>query len=215
MRTKRAVFQISDFKAVDNTRSFTCYGNVKNVVDHARDRVIDGAYRDSIAAHKNAGTMPKMFWMHNPWDLPIGTWTEMEEDSKGLLMTGIFADTTKGRDTYHLYKEKALDSFSLGYNVNDEKWNQTLGCNDLIKVDIVEVSAVTFACNEESQLVDIKTRLHDGEFLSKSDLRKLLESTPAGLSKRQIARITADYNPSGDIDLDGIKCLLEDSNLFK
>ena len=59
MRTKRAVFQISDFKAVDNTRSFTCYGNVKNVVDHARDRVIDGAYRDSIANHKNAGTMPK------------------------------------------------------------------------------------------------------------------------------------------------------------
>jgi len=91
MRTKRAVFQISDFKAVDNTRSFTCYGNVKNVVDHARDRVIDGAYRDSIAAHKAAGTMPKMFWMHNPWDLPIGTWTEMEEDSKGLLMTGVFA----------------------------------------------------------------------------------------------------------------------------
>ena len=118
---------------MDNTRSFTCYGNVKNVVDRARDRVIDGAYRDSISSHKNAGTMPKMFWMHNPWDLPIGTWTEMEEDSKGLLMTGIFADTTKGRDTYQLYKEKALDSFSIGSNVNDEKWNQTLGCNDLIK----------------------------------------------------------------------------------
>ena len=214
MRTKHAVFQISDFKAVDNTREFTCYGNVKNIVDHARDRVIDGAYQDSIENHRKNGTMPKMFWMHNPFDLPIGSWTHMEEDSKGLLMTGRFADTTKGNDTYVLYKEKALDSFSIGYNVGDEKWNGTLGCNDLIKVDIKEVSAVTFACNEESQLVDIKSRLHDGEILTKAELRKLLESVPAGLSKRQIERITADYHPRND-NTDVVKSLLLDSELFR
>jgi hypothetical protein len=46
--------------------------------------------------------------------------------------------------------------------------------------------------------VDIKTRLSDGKTLTKAELRLLLESVPAGLSKRQIERITADYNPSGN-----------------
>jgi HK97 family phage prohead protease len=90
--------------------------------------------------------MPKFFWMHNPWDTPVGTWTGMEEDSKGLYLEGKFSNTPKGNELYELYKDNALDSFSIGYRVNDEKWNNSLGCNDLIKVDIREISAVTFAC---------------------------------------------------------------------
>ena len=214
MTNKTLNLGVLDFKALSGDRTFSCYGNVKGNIDHAQDRVVDGAYRDSIAAHKAAGTMPKFFWMHNPWDTPVGTWTGMEEDSKGLYLEGKFANTPKGNELYELYKDGALDSFSIGYRVNDEKWNSQLGCNDLIKIDIREVSAVTFACNEESRLVDIKTRLSDGKTLTKAELRLLLESIPAGLSKRQIERITADYNPSGEPDLSDLKCILENSTLF-
>ncbi len=216
MGNKTLNLGVLEFKALGGDRTFSCYGNVKGNIDHALDRVVDGAYRDSIAAHKAAGTMPKFFWMHNPWDTPVGVWTGMEEDSKGLYLEGKFANTPKGNELYELYKDKALDSFSIGYRVNDEKWNSSLGCNDLIKVDIHEISAVTFACNEESRLVEIKSKLGDGKVLTKAELRLLLESVPAGLSKRQIERITADYKPSVDeIDLDEIKGLLENSALFK
>ena len=215
MGNKTLDLGVLEFKALGGERTFSCYGNVKGNIDHALDRVVDGAYRDSIAAHKAAGTMPKFFWMHNPWDTPVGVWTAMEEDSKGLYLEGKFSNTPKGNELYELYKDNALDSFSIGYRVNDEKWNSSLGCNDLIKVDVREISAVTFACNEESRLVEIKSKLGEGKVLTKAELRALLESVPAGLSKRQIERITADYKPSGEIDLDEVKGLLELSPLFK
>lgn len=215
MGNKTLDLGVLEFKALSGERTFSCYGNVKGNIDHALDRVVDGAYRDSIASHKAAGTMPKFFWMHNPWDTPVGVWTAMEEDSKGLYLEGRFSNTPKGNELYELYKDNALDSFSIGYRVNDEKWNNTLGCNDLIKIDVREISAVTFACNEESRLVDIKSKLGEGKVLTKAELRELLESVPAGLSKRQIERITSDYKPSGEIDLDEVKGLLENSVLFK
>lgn len=215
MGNKTLDLGVLEFKALGGERTFSCYGNVKGNIDHALDRVVDGAYRDSIAAHKAAGTMPKFFWMHNPWDTPVGVWTAMEEDSKGLYLEGKFSNTPKGNELYELYKDNALDSFSIGYRVNDEKWNNSLGCNDLIKVDIREISAVTFACNEESRLVEIKSKLGEGKVLTKAELRALLESVPAGLSKRQIERITADYKPSGEIDLEEVKGLLELSSIFK
>lgn len=212
MGNKTLDLGVLEFKALSGERTFSCYGNVKGNIDHALDRVVDGAYRDSIASHKAAGTMPKFFWMHNPWDTPVGVWTAMEEDSKGLYLEGKFSNTPKGNELYELYKDNALDSFSIGYRVNDEKWNNTLGCNDLIKIDVREISAVTFACNEESRLVDIKSKLGEGKVLTKAELRELLESVPAGLSKRQIERITADYKPSGDeIDLK----TLESYDFFK
>ncbi|MNJ08729.1 Caudovirus prohead protease [compost metagenome] len=215
MGNKTLDLGVLEFKALSGERTFSCYGNVKGNIDHALDRVVDGAYRDSIASHKAAGTMPKFFWMHNPWDTPVGVWTAMEEDAKGLYLEGRFSNTPKGNELYELYKDNALDSFSIGYRVDDEKWNNTLGCNDLIKIDVREISAVTFACNEESRLVDIKSKLGEGKVLTKAELRELLESVPAGLSKRQIERITADYKPSGEIDLDDLKGVLADSSIFK
>ena len=207
---------VSEFKALSGERTFSCYGNVKFNIDHAQDRVMEGAYRDSIAAHKAAGTMPKLFWMHDRWSPPIGVWTKMEEDSKGLYLEGKFSDTPRGDEIYKLYKDTALDSFSIGYSVQEEKWNSVLQCNDLLKISLKEISAVTFACNEESRLVDIKSKLGEGKVLTKAELRELLESVPAGLSKRQIERITADYKPSTDeIDLNDLKSVLEKSPLFK
>lgn len=218
MKNKFIEFGVTDFKAVvDDTMKFTCYGNIKGNIDHALDRTLDGAYMKSIKQHKDNGTMPKMLWMHNAYETPVGKWVNMSEDSKGLFLEGQFADTEKGREIYLLMKDGALDSFSIGYRVIEEKWNSAKGCNDLIELDIKEVSWVTMACNEESLLQSIKSKLEDGEHLTKSDLRNVLRDT-GWFSKRQIERITADYNPTehnDDIELLDIKDLLENSTLFK
>lgn len=215
MASKFLTLGVSEFKVAGTSREFTCYGNTKGNIDHANDRTMDGAYVDSIARHKEKGTMPKFFWMHNPWEPPVGTWLDMQEDDKGLFMKGRFANTPRGLELHELYKDYALDSFSIGYNVEDEEYNRAAGCNDLIKLDIIEVSAVTFACNEDSRLVDIKHRLGEGQLISKADLRILLEQSPMGLSKRQIEKITCDYNPKGEPDLSGLKSIIESSPLFK
>lgn len=215
MRFKKEICHVSEFKLNESTGRFTCYGNVKGNIDHALDRTIDGAYQWSIDQHKANGTMPKQFWSHQSRDLPVGPWFDMAEDSIGLKMEGMLSKTTMGKDIEILANDGALDSFSIGYNIVEERWNSEKGCNDLIKLDIKEVSWVNFACNEESRLVDIKGRLAEGELLSKADLRVLLEQTSVGLSKRQIECVTANYNPKNDNDIDELKGLLETSTLFK
>lgn len=193
MKTKQLALAATSFKATGDGMKFTCYGNVKGNVDHALDRTLDGAYQDSIDEHKSKGTMPKMFWMHNPYETPVGKWIDMKEDHKGLYLEGEFANTEKGRELYELMKMGALDSFSIGYRVVEEKWNSEKRCNDLIKLDIREVSVVSFACNEESRLQSIKSKIDDGELPTKRELQKVLQDS--GLSKRQAERIVNQYDP--------------------
>lgn len=212
VRNKSFSVGVTDFKMDKETGVFTCYGNVKGNIDHALDRTLDGAYQESIDKHKANGTMPKMFWMHNKYGMPVGTWIEMKEDNKGLFLKGKLSKTSMGTDIETLAKDGALDSFSIGYRVIEEKWNSDKRCNDLIKLDIVEVSWVTFACNEESRLQEIKTHLDEGKLPTKAELREILDSV-SWLSKRQIEKITAAYQPGVDEDSEE-KELLELSELL-
>ena len=207
---------VTGFKMDNDEGTFTCYGNVKNNIDHARDRAVDGCYQKSIDRHKKEGTMPKMLWSHNPRELPVGKWMEMREDVKGLFLKGKLSDTVNGRDIGVLAKDGALDSFSIGYSIPEGgiKRNTTLNCDDLLEIDVKEISWVTFACNEESRIVDeIKSRLHAGETPSKADLREMLKTIP-GLSKREIERITAGYVPVEELDIKGLDELFANSELF-
>lgn len=198
MKNKSLTVSVTGFKMDAESRTFTCYGNIKGNIDHARDRTLDGAYQKSIQKHKDNGTMPKMFWMHNPYSIPVGKWLEMREDEKGLFMKGkLFKDSNDAKAIYEAAKEGALDSFSIGYNEIESKWNSEKNCNDLIELDIVETSWVTYACNEESLLQEIKNHMDDGQLPSKAELRELFKST-GWFSKRQIERITAVYNPDNE-----------------
>jgi phage head maturation protease len=49
--------------------------------------------------------------------MPVGVWTGMDEDDRGLKLTGKLANTERGRDAYNLLKMKprsALDGLSFG-----------------------------------------------------------------------------------------------------
>jgi len=190
---------ISNVKMDAETGEFTCYGNVKGNVDHALDKTMNGAYLESIKAHKSAGTMPQMFWMHKSHDLPVGVWLDMEEDAKGLKMRGRLSKTALGSDIEILAKDGALNMFSIGYWVEDEKWNNE-GFNELHKIHVTEVSWVTRACNEESVLLDIKSKMADGELPTKRELEKVLRDE-CGFSKRQANSICNSYNPVVEEDM--------------
>lgn len=197
--------------------TFSCYTNVKGNIDHAQDMTMNGAYQDSIDRHKANGTMPKMFWNHNSFMPPVGGWTHMEEDEKGLYKEGRMLDTDRGIEIFKAMQiPGGVDQFSIGYYVEDEHWNGKF--NELRKLDIIESSPVNFACNEQARLLDIQKSLNEGSLLSKADLRHLLQSTNIGLSKRQVDSITAYYKPEQKNDsgfTEEVTALLESSSLFK
>ena len=195
MSLKYMVFPATNFKMDVETGLFTAYANTKNFIDHVKDRAVDGCYLNSISKHKVAKTMPKMFWSHNPYELPVGAWKSMDEDAKGLLMSGKLSKTTMGKDIEILADDGALDSFSIGYQTIKEKWNNLKNCNDLIDIHVKEVSWVNFACNEESLLQEMKSALRNGELPTKREFEKLLRGSMQ-LSKSQAQNIVARYDDS-------------------
>jgi len=193
MKVKYLQVPVTDFKYDDDSGTFTCYGNTKHNIDRAGDRPMDGCYTKSIAKHMEKGTMPKMLWSHDPTILPVGSYSKMEEDAKGLKMTGKLSETSMGKDIKILAKDNALDSFSIGYVEVESEYDSKTGINNLIELDIKEISWVNFPCDENAQLEAIKSNIADGELPTKRELQKLLRNQ--GLSKSQAERIANHYDP--------------------
>jgi HK97 family phage prohead protease len=80
--------------------SFSGYASVFDHVDQQKDRVIHGAFRDTLARD----ALPKMLWQHNPQE-PIGVWQIVEEDHKGLYVQGqLLLDLQKAKEAHTLMK---------------------------------------------------------------------------------------------------------------
>jgi len=203
-------FEIKEDHNEGDVMTFRAYANVKHVKDHAWDICVDGCYQASVDSHKLNGTMPRLLWSHNARELPVGTITNMGEDSKGLWIEGFLSTTTKGIDIYKLLKSKSLDSFSIGYSIVKEEWSEHANANLLIEIHIKEVSFVNFACNEMSLLQDVKSALLSGDTISKEKLTAIL--LDYGLHDSVTKSITDNYTPStGDKEsaLDKDECILK------
>jgi HK97 family phage prohead protease len=143
-------------KAVGDDGTIEGYGSVFGVRDSYDDVIAAGAYAASLAAHKAAGTMPAMLWQHDP-SAPIGVWTEMVEDSKGLRIKGKLAlDTVKGAEAYALLKMGALNGLSIGFLSKQWAYDRETDVRTLTEVDLWEVSLVTFPANDKSRITGVK-----------------------------------------------------------
>ncbi len=149
-----------DVKAL-NDREFEGYGSVFNALDLVGDIVAPGAFKESLAEHEAAGTMPMMFWMHQP-DQVAGAWVSMSEDRRGLAVKGELADTQLGNEMRTLLKMQAVRGLSIGFRTRDSEWmdDDENGLHRVIKeVDLVEVSLVSMAANPLAQVSAVKSRL--------------------------------------------------------
>lgn len=82
--------------------------------DSYGDIIAVGAFKDSLTAHKSAGTMPKMFWQHDV-SRPIGKWLEAKEDTKGLFLRGkLNMDVQQAREAHSHIKNGDIDGLSIG-----------------------------------------------------------------------------------------------------
>jgi len=156
MTTKTLDFQC-ELKASGDTGTFEGYGSIFNITDRGGDIVVPGAFTDTLAAQKAAGRMPAMLWQHRQAE-PIGVYTSMEEDSVGLKVKGQLAlKTSRGAEAYELMKMGALSGMSIGYRSRDDSYDRVTGVRSLKKVDLVELSLVTFPMNDSSRVSAVKT----------------------------------------------------------
>lgn len=169
---------VLDLKATNDDGSVEGYGSVFGVRDSYDDVIAAGAFQASLAAHKKAGTMPAMLWQHDS-DKPIGVWTEMVEDSKGLRIKGQLAlETTLGKEAHALLKMGALNGLSIGFVSKQWAYDRDTDIRTLTEIDLWEVSLVTFPANGSARVTNVKSV---DELMAPKDAERALRD--AGFSK--------------------------------
>ena len=113
------------------------------VVPGFNEMVTRGAFKRTIAEHRSAKTRPVMLWSHNPDD-PIGLWTDLVEDERGLKVSGQILDTTRrGQETRALFAAGAVNGLSIGFRAKRDSFDKS-GTRILSDVDLHEISLVAF-----------------------------------------------------------------------
>lgn len=175
LETRAFALQI---KAAGDDGTVEGYGSVFGVTDNWNDIIAAGAFAQSLADHKAAGTMPAMLWQHD-CDEPIGIWTDMVEDAKGLRIKGRLAlDTTRGKEAFALLKMGALNGLSVGFISKQWSYDTETDIRTLTEIDLWEVSIVTFPANEKARVTNVKSA---DEAVAPKDAEKILRE--AGFSK--------------------------------
>jgi len=185
MNTKTLDFPF-ELKALEKDGTFSGYGSVFGNLDSYDEIVAPGAFADSLAEQKSKGRMPAMLWQHRSAE-PLGVYTSVTEDQIGLKTEGQLAlGTVRGAEAYTLLKMGALSGLSIGYQVREDSFDRVTGINTLKKVDLWEVSLVTFPANDAARVQGVKSI---EAIVTLRDAEKCLRD--AGLSRREAVAFIA------------------------
>lgn len=181
--------------------SFSGYGAVFGNIDAHGDVIEQGAFLDALSDAGKSGQWPAMLLQHGGWEadsmMPVGVWTEMREDSIGLYVEGKLADTPRGKEIYSLLKMEprpAINGLSIGYIAKEFalRTKPDEPRRTLKKVDLLEVSLVTFPANPKARISGVKSdisirdaerALRDAGF-SRTEAKSILASGYDALSLR-------------------------------
>jgi len=141
---------------VEANGSFDGYASLFGKLDLARDIVQPGAFSASLARRGAGGV--RMLYQHDPAE-PIGTWTEIREDARGLFVRGRLAlAVARGREVHALMRQGALDGLSIGFRAVRARTDAKSGIRRILEVDLWEISVVTFPMLPEARVGAVKAR---------------------------------------------------------
>lgn len=169
MLLKHRNFGLVDVKADNESAAgtFRGYGAIFGNVDSYGEVIEHGAFAKSLSEWQAKGKWPKMLLQHGGWGIglddmmPVGEWTLMEEDRKGLKVEGrLFAtETERGQYIYEGLKSGVLDGLSIGFQVVNSR-SEIVDEEErriLTEIKLWEVSIVTFPANDKARISSVKT----------------------------------------------------------
>lgn len=192
MKTKDFALEVKD---LSEEGTFEGYGSIFGNVDSYDEKVVPGAFVDSLAKHRREGTAVLMLWQHDNHE-PIGVWEDLAEDAKGLWGKGrLIMEVQRAREVYALLKAKAVRGLSIGYRELDI--DKESGIRVLKKLDLWEISCVSFPANSRARVEAVKSermdefarRLRDGDPMPVKEFEDLLRE--AGVPKAMAVQIAS------------------------
>jgi uncharacterized protein len=191
-----------DVKSVSDDGVFEGYASLFNREDLGRDVILPGAFTDSLK--KRTAANIKLLFQHNAAE-PIGVWESLREDAKGLYARGrLLTSVARARETLALMRAGALDGLSIGFKTMSARRDTRTGIRRIAKVDLWEISIVTFPMLPDARVSTVKTNAAllasssateferwltaDGT-LTRSEARALLANGLAGLHAHAASRV--------------------------
>jgi HK97 family phage prohead protease len=145
-----------DLKSVEADGTFSGYASLFGTVDLGNDLVMPGAFRDSLSSRGARGV--KLLFQHDPNE-PIGVWLELAEDGRGLHARGrLMPEVSRAREVLSLMRAGALDGLSIGFRTVQGRTDPASGVRRLDKIDLWEISVVTFPMLPEARVSTVKRR---------------------------------------------------------
>ncbi len=150
--TKRARL---DLTSVEPTGTFEGYASLFHIEDLAHDVIQPGAFRDTLAKRGTGGI--RMLYQHDPGE-PIGIWEHLSEDGRGLRVKGrLLLDIARSREVFALMKAGALEGLSIGFRTEKGARDPRSGVRKLTKIDLWEISVVTFPMQPGATVTAVKS----------------------------------------------------------
>jgi len=161
--------------------AFSGLASVFGNTDLVGDVVAPGAFKDSIRDPAKI----KMLWQHDSGQ-PIGVWKALAETDKGLHAEGhLLLGVQRGEEAHLLLKAGALDGLSIGFRIpkGGADFDKETGVRTLRRVNLWEVSLVTFPANPKARVSRVKMINDVGELPTPREMEGMLRDV--GFSRRQ------------------------------
>lgn len=165
MKTKKLELKIDRIGAKDNLTAgqFTGYASVFGNVDSVGDKIIKGAFAESLKDFGDGGAGIPCYWCHETSDpeMNLGSTLEATEDEHGLFVkVQLDLDNPKAAYAYKLLKEQRVRQMSFAYQVTDGE--EKKDCFEITGCKIFEVSIVPVGANQATSIESVKA-LQDEE----------------------------------------------------
>lgn len=148
-----------DLKFDKDSGSFKGYASVFNGTDSDNDTILPGAFADTL---KNRSRPPHMFINHRSFDIPVGDWLALKEDSVGLAAEGkVDLVHRDGPSLYSAMKNQRMDGLSIGFRIpvgGAEERDDGPG-RIIAKLNLVEISVVTRPADDDARISVVKSEI--------------------------------------------------------
>lgn len=152
-----------EIKEINDQGEFKGILSTYDFIDDGGDRVTKGAFKNCLG--DSGQKKIKLLWQHDTKS-PIGTGT-ISDSSNGLLIDGRlnllttpqgYPKVPKAHEAHALLVNKDLDELSMGYVTKNFKYSVENGqtVRDLLDVNVMEGSIVTFAMNSQCKISEAK-----------------------------------------------------------
>ena len=152
--TKQAALRLDD---LEPDGRFSGYASLFEKIDLGADVIAKGAFTESLE-RRGAGGI-RMLYQHDPAE-PIGHWTTIREDGRGLYVEGKLAlAVERAREVHALMKSGALDGLSIGFETVRARAERKGAIRRILTAELWEISVVTFPMQPGARVTAVKAAL--------------------------------------------------------